>query len=186
MKTPCRKIVGLAGPARCGKDTIAWMLRNQYDAEQFAFAGALKKAASVLLNYPMEFVNGENGYDRESIMPEWGFSMREFLQKLGTECMREQFREDFWINRIRVELAHSNLPAVITDVRFENEAAFVRGCGGVVWHIERPQDNGLDERAKAHASEAGVALREGDQIVINDGTLDDLRESVVALWERSE
>ncbi len=41
----------------------------------------------------------------------------------------------------------------ITDIRFNNEAAFVHRRGGVVVHVSRP---GLPEIAGHHASENGL------------------------------
>lgn len=187
------KLVGLTGRARCGKNSVYDFLNEKHGCAQFQFAGALKSAAAILLNKRKSQVEGL-GYDREKIMPEWGFSMREFLQKLGTECIRGTFREDFWINRVAIELdqmikvyerAEAEMPGVVfTDVRFENEADFVRQRGGIIWHVIRPDvDRFLDEHAQSHASEAGVEFKAGDVYVQNNGSLEDLRDRVLKLWE---
>lgn len=63
---------------------------------------------------------------------------------------------------------------VNADVRFENEAQWIRDNGGVVVHIQRPGA----ATVSAHASEAGVAIAEGDVLVVNDGSLDELYNNV--------
>lgn len=175
------KLVGLAGAARSGKSTVGAYLMDQFDVYPIGFADALKAAAAILLNRTEEEVYGENGFDREAIMPEWGFSMRHFLQILGTEGMRNLFREDFWINRLTVEiLGHDDV--VITDVRYENEADFVRDTGGEIWHITRQDQNGLNEQAQAHDSESGVTVRGGDFFLFNHGNVEELQQKAGKLW----
>ena len=55
---------------------------------------------------------------------------------------------------------------VITDCRFENEAAMVRSLGGIVVEIRRPF-----AISNGHISDAGV---EADYIIMNDGTISNL------------
>lgn len=64
---------------------------------------------------------------------------------------------------------------IITDTRFENEAAFIRGAGGTIWHIDRA----AAPRVRAHASEAGVSRQADDRIIDNNGSLNDLRAQVM-------
>lgn len=173
------RIVGLTGLPRSGKDSFAEHLCRFYGYKAFAFAGPLKVAAAELLDRPLSHAFGLDGFDREEIMPEWGFSMREFLQKLGTECMRVQIRQDFWIKRMEISL--KKLPpkakVVITDVRFENETKMIRDLGGMMIQINRP---GLVK--SDHPSDAGVKILETETIVENCGTLEQLHEVVDALF----
>lgn len=179
------KLIGLAGAARSGKDTVAMYLWEHCDVYAVGYADALKAAAAVLLNRTEDQMNGFDSFDREAILPEWGFTTRDFLQKLGTECMRDVIRKDFWINRVKVEIEGKS-QVVVTDVRFENEADFIREQGGHIWHIYRPDPNGLNAEAQAHASEAGVAMVHGDRVIKNRGTLQDLEKQVIELWTSYE
>lgn len=61
---------------------------------------------------------------------------------------------------------------VFSDVRFENEANFIRDSG-TVWRIDRPK-NTLKESAAGHSSETLPLLRTGDKLLINDGTIEQL------------
>ena len=163
------QLIGLHGLPRSGKDTIADVLAR-HNFRRFSFAAPLKEAAALLLSRPVDHAQGV-GYDREQVMPEWGFSMRWFLQKFGTECLRDQIREDFWIQRARVSLdAETNQHAVFTDVRFPNEAAFILERGGLLVEVTRP-----GVKASGHASDQHIRC----QLTIqNTGTIEDLVSSV--------
>lgn len=67
---------------------------------------------------------------------------------------------------------------IIKDIRFENEAAFLRSHNGQIWHISRPNL----PRVNAHSSELGVAHATGDLRLVNDGSLEDLQKLVALAW----
>ena len=67
---------------------------------------------------------------------------------------------------------------IIKDIRFENEAAFLRSHNGEIWHISRPNL----QKVNAHSSELGVATATGDLRLVNDGTLEDLQALVGKAW----
>ena len=171
------KLIALTGLPRSGKDTVGDYLVSRYGFLKASFAHPLKMAASTLLDRPLAHCNGD-GYDREQIMPEWGFSMRWFLQKFGTECIREQIRFDFWVTHMKnrlesFKLSDPNALIVITDTRFENEAAMVREQGGKLIGINRNLSVGSD-----HMSDRGLSLTPEDFLIFNDGTLEQLKGAV--------
>ena len=164
-------IIGLTGLPRAGKDTFAHRLVNVHGYTRIAFADPLKAAAAVLLARPEWQMHGHDGFDREAVLPEWGFSTRWFLQILGTECLRRQVSPDFWLDRMRLELRQRNTPrVVITDCRFENEAALVRDLGGIVIEVRR-----LGTVGSGHVSDAGITP---DAVIGNAGTIADLNRAV--------
>jgi len=167
------KLIGLTGLPRSGKDTFASFLVERHGYTRLAFADPLKQAAAHLLGRTVDEMHGCNGFDREAILPEWGFSTRWFLQVLGTECMRQQVREDFWIQhmRNRIERTYGNI--VITDCRFPNEAALVHEYGGIVVKIERDGAIRSD-----HVSDRGI---DADLTVLNNGTLEGLATAAAAV-----
>lgn len=80
-------------------------------------------------------------------------------------------------------LRRSQIPAgtqtiIIKDIRFENEAAFLRAHNGEIWHISRPDL----PKVNAHSSELGVAHKSGDLHLVNDGSLADLEKMVSKAW----
>jgi hypothetical protein len=118
---------------------------------------------------------------------------RKIAQFIGTEAFR-RVRADVWtkyrLDRARAALAEKKIDfVVITDCRFPNEATAVLEAGGVVWRIKRPA---TDTRAantgiKGHASETAQADFPDDKcsaIIMNDGTLDNLRGKLRAQFER--
>lgn len=166
------KLIGLHGLPRSGKDTVAKMLHGLYGFERRAFADPLKQAAAALLNRPLYQCHGESGFDREAVMPEWGFSMRWFLQMLGTECMRDQIHQDFWLKRMEASLDPWGA-FVITDVRFQNEADFIHSRGGWILEIRRSGISG-----SAHSSDRPL---QADRVLHNDGSLEDLKHKILTL-----
>jgi hypothetical protein len=166
------QIIGLTGLPRSGKDTVGLHMMTNFNFARMAFAAPLKDAAAILLNRSVGEMNGV-GFDREAILPEWGFSTRRFLQWFGTEGLRS-FDPDFWVKRLEVEMQDLNYKNIaITDVRFENEVAMIRKYGGVLIEVRRPGTTG-----SAHVSDQGVTLTENDTVLTNDGTRDQLFEKV--------
>lgn len=69
---------------------------------------------------------------------------------------------------------------VVPDCRFDNEADIVRRNGGQVIHVCRELPTGI-EIVKGHASEQGVTVQPEDLRIINDGSLQDLRDKTQAI-----
>jgi len=128
---------------------------------------------------------------------------REFLQKLGTEGMRDGLHTNVWINALfadykrKLELVKSDSPKydlkveesgeypnwIITDMRFPNEIAAVELRGGITIRVNRPvhalsQENNATQ---LHPSETALDNAKFDYVIENDGTLDELVKKVSAI-----
>jgi hypothetical protein len=182
-------LIGLNGRAGAGKDTVCDFIK-EYGAQRDltvkreAFADRLKQSAAriffpdVDVNLGVQWCNAikMDGALLLVIENEGGraghvISGREFLQRYGTECHREVFGKDFWI-----EAALEDLSAditVVTDVRFTNEADAIFDRGGEVWQIIRP---GHDIAGTTHASERPLDPTRVDQTLLNNGSLTSLLE----------
>ena len=69
---------------------------------------------------------------------------------------------------------------VVADIRFTNEAEYIKKLGGLVLRIDRP---GLDAGvASEHISETGIPMELIDYVVDNDGDLFDLMSRVSCEW----
>ncbi len=68
---------------------------------------------------------------------------------------------------------------IIKDIRFENEAAFLRSHNGQIWHVVRDDA----QKVNAHSSELGIAVSDKDVVIENNGTLEQLAESVEREWQ---
>ena len=178
-------LIGLAARARCGKDTVANYLGMSAGIARYAFAYPLKRGVQEMFGLTDE--QTWNDDLKEVVIPEYGMSPRQLFQLAGTEFGRDMVAQDVWVRRAKVEIEKRRREAVqpnsivngmvITDIRFENEAALIREQGGAVWHIERPGA----PQVNAHSSEAGAAKHPDDIVLLNNGTIADLYAKVNAL-----
>lgn len=163
------KIIGLAGQARSGKTTVADYLCTK-GFHQLAFADPIVDALVAMLDVPTEYRVDK----KELQIPGFSFSYRKAAQTLGTDWGRRMLDPDLWIqimaNRIKAVADDSDC-IVISDVRFENEARWIRSQGGELWHIIRPC---FDGGVRKHVSEDGIAILEGETVLINDKGIEDL------------
>lgn len=110
-------------------------------------------------------------------------SPRQIMQWWGTEYRRSQ-NDAYWVGRAHQTIhwlsktQHADL-VVLSDVRFENEAALVRRWGGHIWQIQRP---GTTTTCGSHASEATGEHFAPDAVIRNTRDLHHLREAVLSAW----
>jgi len=102
------------------------------------------------------------------VHPSYGHTPRKMMQSLGTEWGREIIGNDTWIKALDMRTQPLNL--IISDVRMENEADYVRGKGGIIIHI-----HGRGGIEGGHSSEAGLIVKNGDA-VINNITLPNINQ----------
>ncbi len=164
------KLIGLAGAATCGKNTLADYITREHGHVQEAFAMPIKKAIASMLGVPVSVV--ERGKE-EGVGPAFiDKTYRELLQTLGTEWGRDLVDENFWNKLLKNKLEiHSDSRIVITDVRFNNEAQMIREMGGVVIYIKRNEAEGHN---MTHASENSLSVENIDYYLDNDKTLEHL------------
>jgi hypothetical protein len=173
MKLP--RLIGLYSPAPgCGKSTVANLL---IEHQRMAFAAPLKRAVSNML-IDLGLPSFHYVYtDKEAIIPELGVSARHMMQTLGTEWGRACIHPDFWVMIARANvqpIMNDGGSVVIDDVRFPNEAAMIRDLGGELWRIER---SGVSYDG-SHGSEGGLEDITPDRVIVNDGTIDQLKEKI--------
>ena len=164
-----KTLIGIHGPLNGGKDTVAnYLMSKVPNFRHYSFAGPLKQACVVMFGFTLEQL--EDRTLKEQVDPFWGFTPRRAMQLLGTEFGRNMLRDDVWIKRAEREYfsnRSAELGTIITDVRFENEAAWIRAqSSSLLIYLEVP---GLvkDERYN-HASEGGIELASSDCIIVND------------------
>ena len=169
------KLIGLTGRAGSGKDTAADYLVQNYGFVKYSFAGPLKEMLKVI------GVDCDNRDTKERKHPVFGVSPRRMAQTLGTEWMRECIHGSGWVlladQFIKTQIELNNLDdvpqvkgIVISDVRFENEARFIRSKNGMIIHVVRDT-----APVESHASEAGVKFLDVDRCLMNDKTVPDLQ-----------
>lgn len=175
-----KSIIGLYAPSQgSGKTTIAEILFNEKRYQCLSFAGPLKQMTLAFLN-GMGYSNEQAThmvYNKEVVIPELGITVRKIMQTIGTEWGREVIDKDLWLKAWRARV--KNCPFVcVDDVRFENEANLVKEMGGEVWKVIRPGNKNTD----THKSEGALNEWHGfDRVIINGGSLVDLKKAVLAL-----
>ena len=178
MKTPI--IIGLTGYAGTGKDTVRAIL-EEHNFIGLAFADPIRAGIRAILGSGrISDVYMDNRDFKESVIPALGVSYRHMAQTLGTEWGRG-LNTDFWLRLAGAYMADIEdlaegrpISFVVSDVRFSNEAAWVRERGGVIWHIQRSAATPV----RAHISESEVGSITSDLTIYNNGTLDELRYAV--------
>ena len=164
-------VIGIAGPARCGKDTVAdIIMKNCSTYRKHSFADPIKEMLKVGLGLTDDQLWGDN---KEAIDPRYDVSPRYMMQTLGTEWGRSLINGNLWVIAMEQRIDRG---MIIPDVRFENEAKFVRKYG-VLLHITGR--GGIDGD---HISESGVSVEECDRIVTNDGTPEDLERVIKGVF----
>lgn len=177
-------IIGLSGPAGSGKDEAAAIFLAELEnaclhADQMALADPIKEICDTLFMMSPDDMNTFEGKEKPCEMyPDR--TNREMLQKVGTECFRDVISETIWIDILLKRAEYFGYDVVvISDIRFENEAKLVKENGFLI-HIA-PEFDGFTgitrEGDAAHASEAGYD-QIPDQVIINDGTLEEFQEKV--------
>jgi len=162
-------LFGISGRIGSGKDTVGEIIQKLCltnkgpNFEIKKFAGKLKTIGSLISGVGVEKFEDQD-FKKQSMGEEWEMTYREFLQKLGTEAMRDNLHENVWINalfadykpRVTYQMEILDLGAsdlqrekigkpvnseypnwIITDMRFPNEMEAVVKRNGVTIRVIR-------------------------------------------------
>ena len=174
------KVVGLVGKLQSGKTTAANMVINYYNLKnydsvyKYSFADLLKL---MILNAGICTV--EELWEKKT-----EFS-RMMMQKIGTEIIRKQVSNDFWVHKMKEKLSNEHIKnslIIIDDVRFLNEANLINSFDGTLIRIRRPSLE-RNKNENLHLSETeqdGILV---DYDILNDGSLDDLQKKMFGIME---
>lgn len=168
---PQAPLIGIAGRARSGKDTVANFIIAAIGGYRYSFADPIRTMLAPLgvdMNDPYWQAR------KEDVIPALGVSPRRMMQTLGTEWGRNLINPDLWLVMAHQRLLRNGPGMVISDVRFENEAAWIRKHGGRIIHVIRPEAKAVE----AHASEDGIEMLDTDAQLFNSGTLEELQLTV--------
>jgi hypothetical protein len=157
-------IIGLSGYAGVGKDTLAkYIVELDPSFEIKKFSGKLKEVASLLTGIPVD--NFENQKFKTQELNGWDMTVRELLQKLGTEAIRDGLHEDAWVNALFANY-HQGENWVITDMRFPNEYEAVKRFGGKTVRLTRAGINPINN----HPSETGIDTNDFDMFWVTSSS----------------
>lgn len=182
MEKRLKRIIILSGKARSGKDTTAGIINEIYTNK------GLKCLNLQYSSYIKEYAKTITNWDGlEETKP------RSLLQQLGTDVIRKQIDELFFVKRIIGDIkVYSYYYDIITisDCRAKVEIDIPKTEFDNIFaiRITRPNfDNGLTEEQKKHFTETDLDdYARFDYELINDGTIDDLKNKVNNLLSEVE
>lgn len=173
------KIYLLAGKARSGKDTVMEMITKYYEDKKLSVVNL--GFTDYIKNYAMKITNWDGSDETKP---------RELLQVIGTDIVRNQINQDFFINRlcedIRVYKYFFDV-IIISGARFPNELDTPKKLfkNVKVIKVERPNFiNELTDKQKKHITEHALDdYNNYDYTIINDGNLEQLEANVKQMIE---
>jgi len=169
-------LIGISGKAGAGKDTLGKYLCDEYRCMHYYFAKPLKEGAKIMFGLSDEQIE-----NKEKVIEPWGISPRKIYQLLGTEVGRG-IDVNIWVKNAEMFVKSvAGHTVVITDVRFDNEAFWIRNRGGVVINIVRDQDDIVENR---HSSEGGLKPDNIDLTIHNNGTIADMCNEVTYMIQK--
>jgi len=136
-----KKIIGIGGNARSGKDTLANNLVSilaelNIKAEKVSFANALRQSVD-------DFLLRELGISAFTEDKKEKDIIRPFLVFWGTDIMRSR-DEDVWVKRLQSSLKEDQVN-IISDLRFTNELDWIKKNNGLSVILSRPNANPANE-----------------------------------------
>lgn len=169
-------IIGLSGKKQHGKSSVARYLKSKHRFTKISWAEPLKEiVGKQLFGLTYEQLYGTQE-DKERIIPKWGMSSREILQKVGTECFRKIIHPDFWVivgmDYIQKEANIGN-DVVVSDCRFPNEMEAIKKLGGITVRVVKLDKNGdWIQETDEHDSETALDKYNHDYAMsANEGDL---------------
>lgn len=181
-------LIGLGNKARQGKDFVANYMKEAYPGiKLYSFAAQLKLYCKehhdqLLSQWQLAHQTKQIPAIKED--PIYGCTS--ILQWFGTDIARRQ-NPNIWVDILRTNIK-SDWPAIaiITDVRFPNEAEFVKENDGYMVEVIRVREDGtryLDSsRDPKHTSECALDEYPYDFVIrVKDGALDILKQKAIGV-----
>lgn len=162
------------------------------------FAGKLKQMASMLTGIPLSKFEDQE-FKKSSLPREWDtvvskvgkrqdglfgmtgieikeMTVRELLQLLGTNAVREHVHPNAWVNALFANYVEGKTKWLIPDTRFINEATTIKKKGGIIIRVNRPMEFHPDY--VPHSSEISLDNWAFDYTLDNNGSIEMLFQSV--------
>ena len=172
-------LIGLTAPAGSGKSLVGAMLEEHYSFVSFGLADPI---LNMVCELALEVDEGcEWAIERslkERPMPVLGRSYRELAQTLGD--WGRAFEPGFWLRLAEHKLGQARVRGenvCVLDIRYPNEAAWLRAQGGTLVAIERP---GVAP-VRTHSSEQAYAQLAPEHTLRNGHTREHLLDQIDSL-----
>lgn len=155
-------IFGFSGRKQSGKDTCANIMRDELmklgyidEVVLLSFAEPIKSHLSTMFDIDISYFN--DPMLKEKTLETFPFQSPRQLMTWYGSILKEKFGNDIWINLAlkKIDFANQNIVYIFTDVRFIQEAEFIKKMNGVILYVDR--DNVLPPLSlDSHISEKSV------------------------------
>lgn len=157
-------IIGIAGKAHAGKDTVANLLLSliQVPPYIYHFADPIKQHLCDLLKLDIRYFNDTTL--KESVYKD-ELTYRMLMQNTG-DSFKKIFGEEVFVNLANeyYESINSNSVLIIPDVRYEYEAEWIKNNSGIMIYVDNM--NSSTTMSNSHSSESKTI--DCDIIIHND------------------
>lgn len=163
-------LIGIAGHKRAGKSTLAQGLSFALGLPEESFAAPLREFVARITGMTAP----ELEFNKELPLA-WldGVTPRQMMQTVGTEWGRQMIHPELWLRSLFARIPPQG--AIISDVRFPNEAEAILERGGIVFRVNRPVLTVTD----GHASEVPLPPELVTVDLWNTGTVGELVEKAM-------
>jgi len=130
-------IIGISGKIGSGKDFMADFIYNKIMnefnklADMRKFADKVKEVSAVISDQPLDYMYIQE--KKNIYLPVFNLTIGELQQIIGTEIFR-RYDENFWIKSAFQNNDYGLV--IISDVRFKNEADFIKKENGILIRLE--------------------------------------------------
>lgn len=140
-------ILAFGHKARQGKDTAGEAVVDHFMVQRFNGTVSGLKNADIVYPKAEIFKFADELY--RICKEEYGMKEKDapLLQKIG-DGRRQEVGLDYWIKKLAIKMASFNGIAVITDMRYTNEAEWVKSSGGLTINVSRLNQDGTPYFAK--------------------------------------
>lgn len=109
------------------------------------------------------------------------WSVRKFMQTLGTDIVVNYYDEQFWNRCMMTKLIDNQDKKyfIVSDIRQKHEIELMRNLGALIIFVERYDINNTTN--DSHITEQGLIPGVGDVVIQNNGTIVDLQSKLKKL-----
>ena len=176
------KVYVIGGKAKSGKNTFGEFLREQL--KDYGYKPCVMHITEPLYGYAKNYFEYDEIHDEKP---------REFLQKMGTEIIREKLgKKDFLLNRLYedIEILSNFFDTfIITDARYINEFEGIKKKYVDVVNIRLERNNyddQLTDEERQHITEKEIDTYDNFDYIVQNRSLKDLKTHALEIVKTEE